>query len=255
MKQFVRFKKNGEGVYGQVTPEGVYRISGTPFDRPAPEEWVGQVDDLDLLPPVEPSKIVCIGLNYRDHAAETGATVPEEPVMFLKPLTTLIGPGDTIRMPPQSTRVDYEGELGIVIGREIFCPDPVDARRAIFGYVCSNDVTARDLQRKDGQWTRGKGFNTFCPVGPYLNSDVDLGDRGIETRLNGEVRQSSNFGEMVFDAEYLVHFVSQVMTLYPGDLIMTGTPSGIGHVSAGDVVEVEIEGFGVLKNRVVSAEA
>ncbi len=254
MKQFVRFKMGDRVSYGQITPEGVYRIEGSPFEDPKPLDLVGPVGDLDLLTPVEPTKIVCIGLNYREHAAETGATVPEEPVMFIKPLTTLLDPGGEIVLPPQSSRVDYEGELGIVIGREIFRPDEVDARRAIFGYVCANDVTARDLQRKDGQWTRGKGFDTFCPVGPYLNADVDLGDRRIETRLNGETKQSSTLGDMVFDADYLVHFVASVMTLYPGDIIMTGTPSGIGPMSAGDTVQVEIEGFGVLENPVTSRE-
>ncbi len=254
MKQFVRFRSGDEVAYGQVTPEGVYRIDKTPFEKYEPDEFAGDVEDLDLLPPVEPTKIVCIGVNYRDHAEETGARIPEEPVMFLKPLTALIGPGDEIRLPPQSSRVDYEGELAIVVGREIFCPDRVDARRAIFGYTCANDVTARDIQRKDGQWVRGKGFNTFCPVGPYLNVDVDLGARSIETRLNGEVRQSSNFGEMLFDPEFLIHFVSQVMTLYPGDIILTGTPSGIGPMSPGDVVEVEIEGFGILRNEAASAD-
>ncbi|MFO7941450.1 MAG: fumarylacetoacetate hydrolase family protein [Bacillota bacterium] len=254
MKQFVRFRTKDEVAYGQVTPEGVYRIDGTPFQSYEPKELVGDVGELDLLPPVEPTKIICIGLNYRDHAEETGAKIPDEPVMFLKPLTALIGPEDEIRLPPQSSRVDYEGELAIVVGREIFGPDEVDARRAIFGYTCANDVTARDIQRKDGQWVRGKGFNTFCPVGPYLNADVDLGDRRIETRLNGEVRQTSDFGQMLFDAEFLVHFVAQVMTLYPGDIIMTGTPSGIGPMSPGDVVEVDIEGFGILRNRAVSAD-
>ncbi len=254
MKQFVRFASDNGARYGQVTPEGIYSMEGSPFGEMKPGQLLGEVETLDLLPPVVPSKIVCIGINYRDHAEETGAKVPDEPVMFLKPLTTLIGPADPIRLPPQSTRVDYEGELAVVIGREVFCPDAVDARRSILGYTCANDVTARDLQRKDGQWTRGKGFNTFCPVGPYLNVDVDLGPRNIETRLNGDVRQRSNFGELVFDVEYLVHFVAQVMTLYPGDIILTGTPSGIGPMSAGDQVEVEIEGFGVLKNFAQAAE-
>ncbi len=254
MKQFVRFLHDGQMVFGQVTPQGVYRISGPPFFDYQPGEKVGQLDELDLGPPIRPGKVICVGLNYRDHAEESGADVPEEPIIFLKPDTSVVGPQHPIRYPPQSSRIDYEAELAVVIGRETFCPDPVDARRAIFGYTCANDVTARDLQSKDGQWTRAKSFDSFCPLGPAINYDVDLGDRSIEARLNGELRQKSTVGQMLFDAERLVHFCAQVMTLYPGDVILTGTPAGVGPMQPGDVVEVTIEGFGSLSNRVVSAE-
>jgi len=253
MKQFVRFNHDGEVVFGQITPQGVHRISGPPFFDYQPGEKVGQLEDLELCPPVQPGKVVCVGLNYRDHAHESGADVPGEPIIFLKPTTSVIGPQDPIRYPPQSGRVDYEAELAVVIGREIFCPDPVDARRAIFGYTCANDVTARDLQRKDGQWTRAKSFNSFCPLGPVLNYDVDLADRSIEARLNGKLQQSSDVGQMLFDVDELVHFCAQVMTLYPGDVILTGTPAGVGPMHPGDVIEVSIEGFGTLSNRVISS--
>ena len=251
MKQFIRFLHQGEPVYGVVAPDGVYRLSDAPWKLHRLEERLGDLHTLDLLAPVEPSKIICIGKNYEDHAAETDSVVPDEPLIFLKPPTTVVGPGADIRYPPQSHRVDFEGELAVVIGREIFCPDEVEARRAIFGYVCANDVTARDIQRADGQWTRGKGFDTFCPVGPILHSDVDLGDRWIETRVNGEVKQHSTFGKMAFPPDHIVHYCAQVMTLLPGDLILTGTPAGIAPMEPGDEVEVEIEGFGILKNRIL----
>ncbi len=253
MKQFVRFFAEGAEVYGQVTPEGVYRIEGDPFGEYQPGEFAGDVKGLRLCPPVTPSKVIGVGLNYRDHAEESGADVPDEPVIFLKPLTSVVGPEAAIVHPPGLERVDFEGELAVVIGSEIHCPDPVQARRAIFGYTCGNDVTARDLQRKDGQWTRGKGFDTFCPIGPIINYDVDLGGREITTRLNGEIRQKSSVDAMIYDPEQLVWFCSQVMTLYPGDVILTGTPAGVGPLQPGDEVEVEIEGFGTLKNPVQAA--
>lgn len=254
MKQYVRFMHGDELVYGQITPEGVYRLNANPFEGPEPVEMVGELSDLRLTYPVIAGKVVGIGLNYRDHAEESGAQVPDEPIMFLKPTTSLIGPGDAIIHPPGIERVDYEGELAVVIGEQIFRADPVTARRAIFGYTCANDVSARDYQRKDGQWVRAKGFNTFCPLGPILNHDVDLGTRWIETRLNGEVRQRSSMDMHVFDPDHLVWFVSQVMTLNPGDVIITGTPGGVGPVSPGDVVEIEIEGFGVLRNPVAAMD-
>ena len=254
MKQFVRFIYEGKKVYGQMTPEGVYTIEGTPFDPGNPVKLVGEVDDLDLCAPLSPGKIIGVGLNYRDHAEEVGTEVPDEPVIFIKPVNSMIGPGEQIILPPESSRVDYEGELAVVIGETIYRSDPVDARRAIFGYTCANDVTARDLQRKDGQWTRAKGFDTFCPLGPILNYDVDLGNRRITTRLNGELRQESTMDAMAFDPAHLVWFCSQVMTLEPGDVIITGTTSGIGPMDPGDVVEVEIEGFGSLRNPVAEKD-
>ncbi len=252
MKQFIRFMCDGEAVYGQITPEGVYRIDGSPFGAYSPGERAGDLDDLDLCVPLMPGKIIGVGLNYRDHAAESGQEVPEEPILFMKPTTTIIGPNENIVLPPDVGRVDYEGELAIVIGKTVFRPDPAEARRAIFGYTCANDVSARVLQRKDGQWVRAKGFDTFCPLGPVLNYDVDLGgSRRLETRVNGELRQQTTMDQHAFDPDYLVWFIAQVMTLHPGDAIITGTPAGVGPLQPGDQVEVEIEGFGILRNSVV----
>ncbi len=254
MKQFVRFCTEDGRVYGQVTPEGVYRLDSTPLEDYTPGEFAGDLDELDLCSPVDPGKVIGVGLNYRDHAAESGMDLPEEPIIFLKPSTSVVGPNSPIIHPPDAERVDFEGELVAVIGEKIHRPDPVQARRAIFGYTCGNDVSARDLQGRDGQWTRAKGFDTFCPLGPIINYDVDLGCREIVTRQNGEIRQRSTVDTMIYDPEYLVWFCAQIMTLEPGDVIMTGTPSGVGPVQSGDVIEVEIEGFGTLRNPVVMAE-
>lgn len=206
--------------------------------------------EVALLAPVIPrSKVVCIGKNYRDHAAEMGGEAPAEPLMFLKPNTSVIGPNDAIVRPTRlSEQTDYEGELAVVIGR---IAKNVPAERAgeyIFGYTVANDVTARDLQRSDGQWSRAKGFDTFCPVGPVIETDLDLGSARIVTRVNGEVRQDGPVSDMVHDIPALIAYASAVFTLLPGDLILTGTPAGIGSFGAGDVVEVEIDGIGVLRN-------
>jgi len=204
-----------------------------------------------LLAPVVPSKIVAVGLNYRDHAQEVNHPIPEEPILFIKPTSALIGPDDPIVYPPLSQRVDYEAELGVVIKKRCRNVPPERAREYVLGYTCVNDVTARDLQRKDGQWTRGKSFDTFCPVGPCIATDIDPNAADIETYLNGERRQASNTKHFIFPVEDVVARISQVMTLLPGDLIATGTPSGIGPMQAGDKVEVRIEGIGSLRNSVV----
>ncbi|MFO8060396.1 MAG: fumarylacetoacetate hydrolase family protein [Bacillota bacterium] len=251
MKQFIRFSYQGSPTYGEVTPGGVYQIDGSPLGPHSRGEAVGDLETLDLCVPLRPGKVIGIGLNYRDHAEEVGTELPEEPIIFLKPTTSVVGPGDDIVLPPDVGRVDYEGELAVVIGETVFRPTPSEAREAIFGYTCANDVSARELQREDGQWIRAKGFDTFCPLGPFLNCDVSLGSRRIETRLNGEVRQQSNLDQHVFVPDFLVWFCSQVMTLHPGDVIITGTPGGVGPMQPGDVVEVEIEGFGTLRNRAV----
>ncbi len=206
--------------------------------------------DVTLLAPVIPrSKVVCIGKNYHDHAAEMGGEAPAEPLMFLKPNTSVIGPNDVIVRPTSlSSQTDYEGELAVVIGR---IAKNVPAERAgeyIFGYTVANDVTARDLQRTDGQWSRAKGFDTFCPVGPVIETDLDVSAASITTRVNGEVRQQGPVSDMIHDIPTLVAYASAVFTLLPGDLILTGTPAGIGSFVAGDVVEVEIDGIGVLRN-------
>jgi 2-keto-4-pentenoate hydratase/2-oxohepta-3-ene-1,7-dioic acid hydratase in catechol pathway len=231
-----------------------------------PETADGELEDLPskrmdhvrlaeatLLAPVQPSKIVCVGRNYREHAAELGHEVPTEPLIFLKPPSSLIAPGAQVRRPKISERVDYEGELGVVISKLCHKVGPEqDVRPFILGYTCVNDVTARDLQNKDGQWTRAKGFDTFCPVGPVVTDEIDpWAGVGVETKVNGEVRQQGTTRDFIFPLDVVIRFISQVMTLLPGDLISTGTPKGVGPVVAGDVIEVSVEGAGTLRNPVV----
>jgi 2-keto-4-pentenoate hydratase/2-oxohepta-3-ene-1,7-dioic acid hydratase in catechol pathway len=212
------------------------------------------LDEIRLLCPSTPSKVVAIGLNYRDHAEEVGMPLPEEPLLFLKPSSSVIGPGDTIIMPSQSARVDFEAELGVVIGKTARNVSGREAQDCILGYTCLNDVTARDLQGKDGQWTRAKGFDTFCPIGPWIETDLDPSDLAIELYLNGELKQASRTSNLIFDPVKLVEFITGIMTLFPGDVIATGTTSGIGPMKSGDTVEVRIEGIGSLIN-IVQAEA
>ena len=226
-------------------------LTGDPFVGAVDTAATVARETARLLAPAQPSKVVAIGLNYKDHAAERGKPLPEEPLMFLKPPSAVIGPGDVIRKPAWAGRVDHEAEMGIVIGRTARDLESPEAARAhILGAVCVNDVTARDLQDKDVQFTRAKGFDTFCPVGPCIATGLDLGRLAVVGRVNGVVRQQSRTDQLIFDVGYLVWFVSRVMTLLPGDIISTGTPSGIGPLQAGDVVEVEIEGVGVLRNPV-----
>jgi 2-keto-4-pentenoate hydratase/2-oxohepta-3-ene-1,7-dioic acid hydratase in catechol pathway len=208
-----------------------------------------------LLAPTVPSKIVCVGRNYREHAKELGNEPPTELLIFFKPPSAVIAPGEPIRRPKVSERVDHEGELGVVIGKTCRnLRDDDDVRGYIRGYTCVNDVTARDLQKKDGQWTRAKGFDTFCPVGPVITDEVDpWAGLGVETRVNGEVRQRGNTREFIFSLDAIIRYISRVMTLLPGDLIATGTPAGVGPLKAGDVVEVTVEGVGTLKNPVADA--
>ncbi|MGW4422092.1 fumarylacetoacetate hydrolase family protein [Streptosporangium sp. NPDC004631] len=250
----------GEGVgFGVVEggpgEEFISAISGHPF---GPIQFTGErhsLSQVKLVAPMLPSKVVAIGKNYADHAGEMGGEVPDEPLVFLKPSTSVIGPGETITYPTGLTRrVDYEGELAVVIGR--LCRE-VPAERAhevVFGYTCANDVTARDLQQKDVQFTRAKGFDTFCPLGPWIQTELDAGDVGITTTVNGEVKQSSRTSHLVYDIPTLIAHVSAVMTLIPGDVILTGTPAGVGPLNIGDKVSVGIEGIGTLTNRVVSRD-
>lgn len=213
----------------------------------------GETYDLDkvkIQPPVKPSKVVCIGLNYRDHARELNMEIPDEPIIFIKPPTGVIGHLDPIIYPPSSNEVDYEAELAVVISKEASFVGEKDAEQCIGGYTILNDVTARDLQRKDTQWTRAKSFNTFCPIGPCIETQFDPQNHKISLKLNGEVKQDSNTKNMIFSPGKLVSFISNVMTLYPGDVIATGTPPGVGPMKVGDVVEAEIEGVGVLRNYV-----
>ncbi|MDA8100337.1 MAG: fumarylacetoacetate hydrolase family protein [Nitrospiraceae bacterium] len=209
--------------------------------------------EAQLLAPVAPTKIVAVGLNYRDHATELGMSVPENPILFLKPPTSVIGPGESIVRPAMSRQVDFEAELGIVIRDRVTGISPAEARKHVLGYTCANDVTARDLQKKDGQWTRAKSFDTFCPVGPWIETDLDPDDLLVESYLNGARKQSSRTSQFIFGIDHLVSFISQVMTLEPGDLIITGTPAGIGPMQPGDDVEVRVEGIGSLKNIVQNA--
>jgi 2-keto-4-pentenoate hydratase/2-oxohepta-3-ene-1,7-dioic acid hydratase in catechol pathway len=199
---------------------------------------------------VAPTKIVCVGRNYAAHAKELGNEAPSEPIIFLKPPSAVLAPEGTIVLPPQSQRVDYEGELAIVIGRKARNVSRLIWRQYVLGFTCANDVTARDLQKKDVQFTRGKSFDTFCPIGPTIETDLDASAVPIVTRVNGEVKQNGNTRDMVFPCDYLIEFISSVMTLCPGDVILTGTPAGVGPLKAGDVVEVEIEGIGTLRNHV-----
>lgn len=203
-----------------------------------------------LAAPAVPTKVVCVGRNYREHAAEMGSDVPVEPLLFLKPPSALLEPGGAIVFPPQSRHLSYEGELAVVMGRRCRDAAPDEALDYVFGYTCANDVTARDLQKADGQWTRGKGFDTFLPLGPYLVTGLPWEGLRVRTRVSGETRQDGNTRDMVFSVPYLISYISQVMTLEPGDLILTGTPPGVGSMGVEDTVEVEVEGIGTLQNRV-----
>jgi len=208
---------------------------------------------MKLLEPVRPSKIVCVGRNYREHAAELGNKMPDEPLLFLKAPSAIISSGEDIVLPSASQQVEHEGELGVVIGRVARnIGSHEDPLGYILGYTCVNDVTARDLQRKDVQFTRGKSFDTFCPVGPWIETDVNPANATVVTRLNGEVKQKGNTADMAFPVGFLIRYISEIMTLYPGDLIATGTPAGVSRMKPGDIVEVEVSGIGVLRNQVVS---
>lgn len=242
----------GLGPGGEVT-EGslVALLDGHPYGELRPEGRLVKAADVRFVAPVLPSKIIAVAKNYAAHAAEMQAQVPSSPVVFLKPSTSVIGPGEPIALPWQSEQVEHEAELAVVIGR--MCRD-VPAERVpevILGYTCANDVTARDLQRVDGQWGRAKGFDTFCPLGPWIVTDIDPEDAAIELRVNGEVRQSGSSVDMVHDVTELVSWISSVMTLLPGDVILTGTPAGVGPLTAGDEVTVAIEGIGSLTNPVI----
>lgn len=245
--------RTGEGAaWAREDGAGLRLLAGDPFSGVEDRREVVSFEGVTLLAPASPSKIVAVGLNYKDHAAERGKPVPNEPLLFLKPPSAVIGPGEAIRRPPWVGRVDHEAEMGIVIGRSARnLPSPEAARDHILGALCVNDVTARELQGRDVQFTRAKGFDTFCPVGPCIATGLELGNLRVEGRVNGEVRQSSSTAQLAFSAEYLVFYVSRVMTLVPGDIISTGTPSGIGPLEAGDVVEIEVEGVGILRNPVI----
>lgn len=250
--QIARFRKQGHGaVYGMIK-EGYLRVLvASPFDGMivATSETCS-FDEVEILPPCEPEKIVAVGLNYRDHASELGMEQPEKPLIFLKPPSSLIGNNGTIILPGESSKVDYEAELGIVIGKKARKIPVEDADKYIFGYTCINDVTARDIQKEDKQFTRSKSFDTFCPVGPWIETELDPSDLAISCSVNGEKRQESRTSQMIHSPQSLVSFISGVMTLEPGDIISTGTPPGVGQLKSGDVVSIDIQGIGELVNKV-----
>ena len=247
--KIARFRENGRAQYGIVEDGTVYRTEGDLFSGLTRGAEVGPLDSLDLLTPVDPGKIVAIGLNYALHVAEGGAdrALPTEPIIFMKPTTALLPHGGVIEMPP-ANRIDHEAELCIVIGKEAYRVSEAEALDYVLGYTCGNDVSHRDQQRKDGQWVRAKGYNTFAPLGPVIETDLDPTNVTIEARLNGEVKQHSHTSNLIFKPAFLVSFISQVMTLNPGDVIMTGTPEGVSPMKPGDTIEVEVEGIGVLRN-------
>jgi 2-keto-4-pentenoate hydratase/2-oxohepta-3-ene-1,7-dioic acid hydratase in catechol pathway len=262
---YCRFQYQNAIRYGLVERvRGVETIIRTLAKAPRswPELEGAEPSDLPLgetrlLAPVEPSKVVCIGRNYREHAIELKHPIPNEPLIFLKPPSSILATGDTIRRPRTlSQRVDHEGELGVVIGKRCYrLREGDNVRPYVLGYTCVNDVTARDLQEKDGQWTRAKGFDTFCPVGPVVVANLDPWTGvGVQTRVNGQLRQNGTTADFLFPLEVLIHFISQVMTLEPGDLIATGTPAGVGPLQSGDSVEVTVQGVGTLQNPVLDLE-
>lgn len=258
--QLCRFihSSSEEPSYGYIEGDHVFPLKESDYDRfifPSSNQPI-RLHEVRLIAPVRPSKIVCVGRNYREHAAELGNKMPDEPLLFLKAPSAVIGSGESIELPSESQQVEHEGEVGVVIGRRT--PrhlSETDSLSFVFGFTCVNDVTARDLQRKDVQFTRGKSFDTFCPVGPVVVTDVDPSDLKVTTRLNGEVKQQGRTSNMAFSIPFLIGYIANIMTLYPGDLIATGTPAGVSRMKDGDVVEVEVEGVGLLRNQVTTAIA
>ena len=257
---FDRDESQPIGSWGLLVDNLIYPMDRAPyFDvgmdgivKPILSIGAYTLNEVRLLAPVTPSKIACVGRNYAEHAAELGNEVPPEPLIFLKPPSSLVGPGEEVVYPAISERVDHEGELAVVIGQRCRNVAEQDALSYVFGYTVANDVTARDLQKQDGQWTRGKGFDTFAPVGPWIDTTFDPTDRVVRCLVNGEVRQQSTTALMIYSIPHIIAHISRFMTLEPGDLIMTGTPSGVGPVRPGDVMTVEVEGLGALSNRVVA---
>jgi 2-keto-4-pentenoate hydratase/2-oxohepta-3-ene-1,7-dioic acid hydratase in catechol pathway len=258
--RIVRFAARDKVKYGILDESEIRGLRGSPFRRfKGPGSSFAfdgsscKPDSVKLLAPCTPSKIVCLGLNYRSHAEETGLPIPAVPLIFLKPSTAVVGPDDEIILPRLSKRVDYEGELGVVIGRRAKDVPRDSAKDYVLGYTCVNDVSERHNQKEDGQWTRAKGYDTFAPVGPWIETDIYPDDLKVETYLSGELRQFARTSDLIFGIAELIEFISGVMTLLPGDIIATGTPSGIGRMNPGDIVEVRIEGIGTLRNFVESS--
>jgi 2-keto-4-pentenoate hydratase/2-oxohepta-3-ene-1,7-dioic acid hydratase in catechol pathway len=269
--RYVRFEDGGSGRWGRVEGDGVVPLSAPPYAGGEPGGPRRPLAGLRLLPPAEPSKVLCVGLNYATHREDeegpdrvvadiiarnlAGAAPEKEPILFLKAPSALVGPGDPIRLPPDAGRVDYEAELALVIGRRLYRPrSRQEALAAIFGYTCANDVSAREVQERDVQWMRAKSYDSFCPLGPWIETDFDPADRLIEGILNGEVRQRTRTRHLIADPGQLVYFAAQGMTLYPGDVFLTGTPTGLGVLRPGDRFTVRIEGIGELSNPVEALE-
>jgi 2-keto-4-pentenoate hydratase/2-oxohepta-3-ene-1,7-dioic acid hydratase in catechol pathway len=260
LQRIARYRAGDTEAFGRLDGDGLARLTAPPWDGGRETGILDALGDVSLLPPSRPSKIVCVGLNYRAHVAESlsvapGAAVPEEPVLFLKPPSALISHGDLIRYPSGVTRLDPEAELAVVIARRARRVRADQALEYVAGLTCFNDVSARNYQKQDGQWARAKGFDTFAPVGPWIATDLSSANLGVECRVNGEPRQRGNTSALLFSVPFLVSFISHVMTLEPGDVIATGTPAGIAPVQVGDEIEVEVEGVGVLRNRVAAAES
>jgi 2-keto-4-pentenoate hydratase/2-oxohepta-3-ene-1,7-dioic acid hydratase in catechol pathway len=253
--RIARVSYQGGIAFGVIEDDVVRELDGPPIGALKFTGNTAPLAECRLLAPVLPSKIVAIGRNYAAHAAEHGAQVPTEPLMFLKPSTAVVGPDDAIRKPAGLQRLDHEAELCVVIAGLVRNADEETAARGILGYTCGNDVSARDYQFGDGQWTRGKGFDTFAPLGPWIETELDPVGLRISARVNGQTRQDANTKDLVFTPAFLVSYISRVMTLLPGDVIMTGTPEGVSPMEPGDVCEVEIEGIGTLRNKVLAAES
>ena len=250
-----RYRHNKKTSYGVLKEDLLYPVVGSIYRKFGLNTKGIPISDVTLLPPSKPTKIVAIGRNYKDHAAEMGKPLPAEPLIFLKPPSALVGPNEIIVYPAMSKRVDYEGELAVVIRKKAhLIVERDDVQEYVLGYSCFNDITARDLQRKDVQFTRGKSFDTFASLGPCIATDVDPASLKLKTFLNGKLKQSGNTKNLIFSIPYLVRFISQIMTLNPGDIIATGTPAGIGPMAPGDRVDVQIDGIGVLSNKVLKVK-
>jgi len=249
--KYLRFLQNGNVRYGLLEKDNITReVVGDIFNNYKNTENIYSLSEITFLPPCMPTKIIAVGLNYFDHANEFQMKIPDEPLIFMKPPSALIAHNDNIIYPKMSKQLDYEAELAVIIKNRIKNIEPKDVFKNILGYTCFNDVTARDLQKKDEQWTRAKSFDTFAPIGPFISTDLNPDNLQIKLYKNGQLMQDSSTANMIFKVDKIVSFISKIMTLFPGDIITTGTPSGVGQLEAGDKVEVEIEGIGILKNTV-----
>jgi 2-keto-4-pentenoate hydratase/2-oxohepta-3-ene-1,7-dioic acid hydratase in catechol pathway len=251
--KYLRFLQEGNVRYGLLEKDNVIReVVGDIFNNHKNTENIYSLPEITFLPPCMPTKIIAVGLNYFDHANELKMKIPDEPLIFMKPPSALIAHNDNIIYPKMSKQLDFEAELAVIVKNKVKDIEPEDAYKNILGYTCINDVTARDLQKKDGQWTRAKSFDTFAPIGPFISTDLNPDNLQIKLYKNGQLMQNSSTANMIFKVGKIVSFISKIMTLFPGDIIATGTPSGVGQLEAGDKVEVEIEGIGILKNNVFS---